>query len=79
MNQHLAEIQQQLDRYQSETEKVIKEFGDERSMAYFSDRFGPDHPMSARADHGVRIRHQLRQMQTRIQEFAEQLQRDFSF
>lgn len=78
MNEHLAAIQQQLDRHQSESDKLIKEFNDERSMAYFSDRFGPDHPMSARADDGVRIQHQLKTMRARIQEFAEQMQSDFS-
>ena len=49
MNKTLAAIQARIDLYQSELDKIVKEYHDEMSMAYFSDRFGPDHPMSHRS------------------------------
>ena len=70
-------IQERLAEYEAELQRVIREFGDETSMAYFSDRFGFDHPRSARADEGVRIQRQLIQMKVSLVKFAETFDADY--
>ena len=66
----LTRLQSRLDEYELELAKIIREFGDELSMTYFSDRFGYDHPLSARADQGVRLQQQLKKMKKELQTFV---------
>ena len=70
MQTELQQIQTRLNEYDAELQEIIREYGDEQSMSYFSDRFGPDHPRSARADEGVRIQQRLYRMRFTLAMFA---------
>ena len=77
MNEDLISMQARLDEYQSELDKIVTEYHDEMTMAYFSDRFGPDHPQSPRADHGVSVQQKLIRMQKQIKEFSTEFLKEF--
>ena len=59
-----------MDQYQVELQEIIRQYGDEQSMSYFSDRFGFDHPLSARADEGVRLQQCLYRMKSTLAKVA---------
>ena len=77
MQRDLQRVNQRLEAYERQVNKLIKEFHDEKSMSYFSDRFGPDHPLSERADYGVTLQHRLAKFRHRIKEFATQTLQEF--
>lgn len=77
MSPSLKLIQQRLDAYERTVTDLVREFHDEMTLTYFSDRFGPSHPMSARADHGVHLMHQEKELRAKVDEFATQILQDF--
>ena len=77
MHPDLRLIHQRLEEYEAELEAIIRQYGDKKSMWYFSDRFGPDHPMSARADEGVRIQQTLFRMKSAISKFSASFDAEF--
>ena len=77
MDSNLKKIQTRIDRYEHAVDDFLQEFHDVQTMAYFSDRFGPDHPVSSRADQGVALRRQLMSMKAKVQEFTTQILDEF--
>ena len=77
MDKEIEVIQRRLNEYQVAKAEAVRQFHDEQTMSYFSDRFGHDHPLSKEADRGVRIQQQLIRMRERIREFAAQFTADF--
>lgn len=77
MLERLQAILKRVEQQQATVSARIKEYHDVQTMSYFSDRFGPDHPMSRRAEEGVQLRQQLLKMQNRIEAFCESFEQDF--